>query len=283
MALGAICFNTQPPEGGWTNKAAWMTSLPLFQHTAARRRLAIRLATTIRHIRFQHTAARRRLDSKMGGSDGNGKFQHTAARRRLAGWTSTANISKPFQHTAARRRLAHDVDDLQCVFRVSTHSRPKAAGRYAAAKVQTPSVSTHSRPKAAGITTEQASPDKSGFNTQPPEGGWAVGFAPRLHTGMFQHTAARRRLESIVLYCIKDLRFQHTAARRRLATDLITHVAPYAVSTHSRPKAAGEVAGCGSGHESVSTHSRPKAAGQSFPMFATWAKVSTHSRPKAAG
>ena len=83
MALGAICFNTQPPEGGWTNKAAWMTSLPLFQHTAARRRLAIRLATTIRHIRFQHTAARRRLDSKMGGSDGNGKFQHTAARRRL--------------------------------------------------------------------------------------------------------------------------------------------------------------------------------------------------------
>ena len=216
MALGAICFNTQPPEGGWTNKAAWMTSLPLFQHTAARRRLAIRLATTIRHIRFQHTAARRRLDSKMGGSDGNGKFQHTAARRRLAGWTSTANISKPFQHTAARRRLAHDVDDLQCVFRVSTHSRPKAAGRYAAAKVQTPSVSTHSRPKAAGITTEQASPDKSGFNTQPPEGGWAVGFAPRLHTGMFQHTAARRRLALPAHLPQACFLFQHTAARRRL-------------------------------------------------------------------
>ena len=196
MALGAICFNTQPPEGGWTNKAAWMSSLPLFQHTAARRRLAIRLATTIRHIRFQHTAARRRLDSKMGGSDGNGKFQHTAARRRLAGWTSTANISKPFQHTAARRRLAHDVDDLQCVFRVSTHSRPKAAGRYAAAKVQTPSVSTHSRPKAAGKhcfilhkrfeVSTHSRPKAAGdrpdnpcctlcsFNTQPPEGGWPI-------------------------------------------------------------------------------------------------------------
>ena len=149
MALGAICFNTQPPEGGWTNKAAWMTSLPLFQHTAARRRLAIRLATTIRHIRFQHTAARRRLDSKMGGSDGNGKFQHTAARRRLAGWTSTANISKPFQHTAARRRLAHDVDDLQCVVRCQTTA-----------------------PRTRRAVRSSKGANAVSFNTQPPEGGW---------------------------------------------------------------------------------------------------------------
>ena len=176
MALGAICFNTQPPEGGWTNKAAWMTSLPLFQHTAARRRLAIRLATTIRHIRFQHTAARRRLDSKMGGSDGNGKFQHTAARRRLAGWTSTANISKPFQHTAARRRLG-GTQQQRCKRRqfqhtaarrrlVSQPSRPRLTNR----------VSTHSRPKAAGRLASLHACTPACFNTQPPEGGWKALF-----------------------------------------------------------------------------------------------------------
>ena len=47
------------------------------------------------------------------------------------GWWLGGLVSNPatgFQHTAARRRLAHDIDDLQCIFRVSTHSRPKAAG-----------------------------------------------------------------------------------------------------------------------------------------------------------
>ena len=217
MALGAICFNTQPPEGGWTNKAAWMTSLPL----------------------FQHTAARRRLDSKMGGSDGNGKFQHTAARRRLAGWTSTANISKPFQHTAARRRLAHDVDDLQCVFRVSTHSRPKAAGRYAAAKVQTPSVSTHSRPKAAGRLASLHACTPACFNTQPPEGGWP--FLPTYH----------KRVSCFNTQPPEGGWYSGTAYL----------CSPNYVSTHSRPKAAGKHCFILHKRFEVSTHSRPKAAG----------------------
>ena len=56
-----------------------------------------------------------------------------------------------------------------------------------------------------------------------------------------------------------------------------------AVSTHSRPKAAGETAARQAREENVSTHSRPKAAG----VPALYAKnpeiVSTHSRPKAAG
>ena len=57
----------------------------LFQHTAARRRLAVTAATSTTARRFQHTAARRRL-----GSDDFyvevcfDRFQHTAARRRLA-------------------------------------------------------------------------------------------------------------------------------------------------------------------------------------------------------
>ena len=78
-----ICFNTQPPEGGWCDiintlffflvvsthsrpKAAGISHiispcLSMFQHTAARRRLGRLYKALIPYIVFQHTAARRRL------------------------------------------------------------------------------------------------------------------------------------------------------------------------------------------------------------------------------
>ena len=77
-----------------------------------------------------------------------------------------------FQLTAARRRLGHSGAKLTHLIKVSTHSRPKAAGQYGCARdaldwrfnSQPPEggwlepkaravyilVSTHSRPKAAG-------------------------------------------------------------------------------------------------------------------------------------
>ena len=55
--------------------------------------------------------------------------------------------------------------------------------------------------------------------------------------------------------------FQHTAARRRLGAYHNAEWANKMVSTHSRPKAAGEDE-LGAGFAiMVSTHSRPKAAG----------------------
>ena len=145
-----------------------------------------------------------------------------------------------------------------------------------------------------------------GFNTQPPEGGWLRRKDGALPDRVFQHTAARRRLEQLhILLCQQ-----------------------YNVSTHSRPKAAGPSSGRPTvsivsfntqppeggwyhrpnRHDSgpVSTHSRPKAAGCIYfcghdllPSFNTqppeggWSDtlvgimklplVSTHSRPKAAG
>ena len=87
-----------------------------------------------------------------------------------------------------------------CAVDVSTHSRPKAAGQRRDAGLFHRAVSTHSRPKAAG---EWTAIDKlhawfqhtaarrrlvqtkgvgwtlgSGFNTQPPEGGWGTVRAP---------------------------------------------------------------------------------------------------------
>ena len=56
---------------------------------------------------------------------------------------------------------------------VSTHSRPKAAGVFFALHARADArVSTHSRPKAAGFSVVFNEEEPSGFNTQPPEGGW---------------------------------------------------------------------------------------------------------------
>ena len=57
------------------------------------------------------------------------------------------------------------------------------------------------------------------FNTQPPEGGWVSSENAPFANAMFQHTAARRRLGDL----------------RALENVL------FAVSTHSRPKAAGNI------------------------------------------
>ena len=100
---------------------------------------------------FQHTAARRRLGQATllsaaaccfntqppeGGWASDGlyfastiRFQHTAARRRLGAGQSDRLGIVMFQHTAARRRLARAAIARQAVMRVSTHSRPKAAGK----------------------------------------------------------------------------------------------------------------------------------------------------------
>ena len=102
---------------------------------------------------------------------------------------------------------------------------------------------------------------KSGFNTQPPEGGWS----------------------RFTCFEIEELMFQHTAARRRLARPNRQIPTENTVSTHSRPKAAGMMSDDYQGGLWVSTHSRPKAAGFSVVFIGFPYRVSTHSRPKAAG
>ena len=123
------------------------------------------------------------------------------------------------------------------------------------------------------------------FNTQPPEGGWKRKLPCSYTLYMFQHTAARRRLE--IAETIKGLRkLVSTHSRPKAAGGIV--YCPYnnnkRVSTHSGPKAAGE---CQTIYltrvNDVSTHSRPKAAGTINIMLIVCLPVSTHSRPKAAG
>ena len=101
-------------------------------------------------------------------------------------------------------------------FNVSTHSRPKAAGA-AAFPLKCPlAVSTHSRPKAAGI-------EDSSIAT----------------LSLFQHTAARRRLAiQVTTTCAKGC-FNTQPPEGGWGATMNRSVSASAVSTHSRPKAAG--------------------------------------------
>ena len=121
-------------------------------------------------------------------------------------------------------------------------------------------VSTHSRPKAAGCPKQQKQVSNQRFNTQPPEGGWAlsnkgakVGICfntqppeggwpdnptvpnkPKVST----HSRPKAAGLGFLAFC-SLLVFQHTAARRRLVNRELSGDFQFIVSTHSRPKAAG--------------------------------------------
>ena len=140
-----------------------------------------------------------------------------------------------------------------------TAARRRLVAPYGVAVLFLP-VSTHSRPKAAG-----------GRNAQHYKG------------NRFQHTAARRRLAASRTIFGWFTKFQHTAARRRLEWGNTASDAQHIVSTHSRPKAAGETQAFQQSFALVSTHSRPKAAGRDLWKPIVPVPVSTHSRPKAAG
>ena len=210
----------------------------MFQHTAARRRLAhyvgliIRSDTVsthsrpkaagiqtvqrpLRHVRFNtqppeggwlelhnrdiviphvSTHSRPKAAGRRGKHWTSGsKFQHTAARRRLGDRRLGVVSLLWFQHTAARRRLGF----LIVICGMMIGFQHTAARRRLAPVV--------------GVS----SPEHC-FNTQPPEGGWQYQQLQQQYQQLFQHTAARRRLDCPCAAVLLRFEFQHTAARRRL-------------------------------------------------------------------
>ena len=123
-----------------------------------------------------------------------------------------------------------------CTPLVSTHSRPKAAGGAPLIKLNVDVFQhTAARRRLASAYAPRVLPNR--FNTQPPEGGCCLVQCPiaikavsthsrpkaavynenkRKNIWLFQHTAARRRLNLGMTSPILTLKFQHTAARRRL-------------------------------------------------------------------
>ena len=144
-------------------------------------------------------------------------------------------------------------------FRVSTHSRPKAAENGFVQTNIRKTVSTHSRPKAAVCLVLRRRNHINRFNTQPPEGGWTAEIVEMLRKMVSTHSRPK-------------------AAGVELGVeDGVIHV-----STHSRPKAAGAGHAINTAMSEVSTHSRPKAAALKDFVIQAIQNVSTHSRPKAA-
>ena len=77
------------------------------------------------------------------------------------------------------------------------------------------------------------------FNTQPPEGGWTCRTVMFTDSLSFNTQPPEGGWKGISRPYSPTTKFQHTAARRRLVLLFLAFVLLLAVSTHSRPKAAG--------------------------------------------
>ena len=188
-------------------------------------------------------------------------FQHTAARRRLGAVRIRLKRRIGFQHTAARRRLASYQSKPEAHLAVSTHSRPKAAGRprpnikpthkfqHTAARRRLAFYKGrwvaiycfNTQPPEGGWQPSSSVPRQiNRFNTQPPEGGWPFRPDDRAGNRSFNTQPPEGGWQGI---------------------RIISH-GETGVSTHSHPKAAGITAHRHHALSCVSTHSRPKAAGR---------------------
>ena len=169
-------------------------------------------------------------------------FQHTAARRRLAIQVTTTCAKGCFNTQPPEGGWGATMNRSVSASAVSTHSRPKAAGKRLTTITVYRDVSTHSRPKAAGYEF----------------------CNPYITLEEFQHTAARRRL-GFQYHDNLPLNYVSTHSRPKAAGTTYSTLGQTAlVSTHSRPKAAGRPLHFRQMTEQVSTHSRPKAAGRSY-------------------
>ena len=170
---GNRSFNTQPPEGGWWQMKPSARPIIRFQHTAARRRLANIKSNEWTGAGFNTQPPEGGWSLGLGCTKSISSFNTQPPE---GGWKSgnpVAISSVGFQHTAARRRLGQTCrspfpyfgfntqppeggwgctsTSVNKAVRVSTHSRPKAAGRWQLYGTDPEIVSTHSRPKAAGF------------------------------------------------------------------------------------------------------------------------------------
>ena len=187
-------FNTQPPEGGWAALADILKDLDVSTHSRPK------AAGGISRLFQGKTQVSTHSRPKAAGYGVSCRFtvfrfQHTAARRRLGSSRMKGYRWLLFQHTAARRRL---VKRNQTVF---SHKR---------------------------------------FNTQPPEGGWTI----RPHKTKRSVVSTHSRPKAAGLHRLhypSQKMFQHTAARRRLDVRCHPFQGRDTVSTHSRPKAAGSI------------------------------------------
>ena len=145
-----LCFNTQPPEGGWTSSNGIRKPSESFNTQPPEGGWDNNNVSELMRLLFQHAAARRRLAAGRGWSLRPSRVS-TRSRPKAAGHMFPELMAFiEFQHAAARRRLAAVLFKAISTPLVSTRSRPKAAGMGELGARALVDVSTRSRPKAAG-------------------------------------------------------------------------------------------------------------------------------------
>ena len=187
---------------------------------------------------FQLTAARRRLGPWCGRHRSRAEVS-THSRPKAAGGEQVFPRGHRAVSTHSRPKAAGKSAHLPNLHnQVSTHSRPKAAGQRNQRKTQHEIVSTHSRPKAAGPSRRGSKKPPARFNSQPPEGGWLADSCKALWIWRFNSQPPEGGWH----------------IRKQLAQSYLP------VSTHSRPKAAGN-ASSGNPFISESFNSQPPEGG----------------------
>ena len=212
----------------------------MFQHTAARRRLEKQKPTSTANIKFQHTAARRRLD--MMGFDMAGALQvSTHSRPKAAGIRFHINNRRYRRFNTQPPEGGWPFIELTSHWLDCFNTQPPEGGWNAATTAAIP-ITRFQHTAARRRLDQQAKCQmvQRRFNTQPPEGGWRfITEKPSSICSVSTHSrpkAAGVLAENIIR---NNLEFQHTAARRRLDSVRLDCLAIRLVSTHSRPKAAG--------------------------------------------
>ena len=147
---GRTCFNTQPPEGGWRQPRR--THPPLRVSTHSRLKAA---GAAIVVLPF------RRLGFNTQPPEGGWGCAGTAIRR-----NGCFNTQPPEGGWLCPR-------SNRCRPPSFNTQPPEGGWVYIEQAAASRIVSTHSRLKAAGFHAVWIFSSKTGFNTQPPEGGWA--------------------------------------------------------------------------------------------------------------
>ena len=210
------CFNTQPREGGCVSESIEKTKEAIVSTHSRAKAAAKEIGIVVQMV---HVSTHSRAKA--------------AAGERTLNDEQRDSFNTQPREGGCRRNCA-----LLKSHNVSTHSRAKAAAKTSIGFLRCNFVSTHSRAKAAAVNKVIPEFLTWSFNTQPREGGCFRDTRIIKRLLLFQHTAARRRLQPFAVFLLKRQMFQHTAARRRLPPRTRYHKPSDLVSTHSRAKAA---------------------------------------------
>ena len=127
-------------------------------------------------------------------------------------------------------------------FRVGFNTQPPEGGWLHQQSQDSDRSSFNTQPPEGGwMASALRSSTSSCFNTQPPEGGWAHGGYTFSDSHGFNTQPPEGGWTAHMVQEDTSEMFQHTAARRRLGYRPVSKISRLPVSTHSRPKAAGEL------------------------------------------